>query len=71
MGYKKGSTTNSAWCRIPVIASSAHIKEFEEEIPKKVTIYVTNSKKKEYTKMFRNAELSKKVKIKAIKDMKK
>ena len=39
--------------------------------PKKATIYVPNSKKKEYTKMFRKAKLPKKVKIKAIKDMKK
>ena len=42
-----------------------------EHFPKKATIYVPNSKKKEYTKMFRKAKLPKKVKIKAIKDMKK
>ena len=41
------------------------------DFPKKATIYVPNSKKKEYTKMFRKANLPKKVKIKAIKDMKK
>ena len=39
--------------------------------PKKATIYVPNSKKKKYTKMFRKAKLPKKVKIRAIKDMKK
>ena len=58
-----------------LVVKSKKIKKVYSSVfkyfPKKATIYVPNSKKKEYTKMFRKAKLPKKVKIKAIKDMKK